>query len=123
MKNLVKKISIVAMLVCFIFPVSAVWGASSSSIKDDSLGGDRLILAQENVAFSRIGLQDVPQVVKSTVMVRYAAYRIDESYIGSDNTYKLVIENGKTRLTVIYHKNGQCIKNDTNSVWKKVVLG
>lgn len=42
---------------------------------------------------------------------------------GSDDTYKLIIENGSSKLTLIYRKTGQCVKSDCKSAWKKVMWG
>ena len=123
MDKLVKRIWAIMVLGLLVVPVDFVSARSLSVVKVNGTELKSVVLAQENVFFSRIDLGDVPQIVKSAVAVKYAAYRIGESYIGSDNTYKLIIENGKTKLTVVYRKSGECIKSDTNSVWKKVVLG
>lgn len=107
-----------------IIPVTSVSINAQPVAVRDSLGTESVpVLAQNQAGYVRVGLSDVPQIVKSEVAIKYAAYRIGESYRGSGDTYKLIIENGASKLTLIYHKTGQCVKSDSQSPWKKVMWG
>lgn len=110
--------------ILFIIPAASVPAiAQTASTRDTSDSKNVEVLAQNQVRFVRVELSAVPQIVKSEVAIKYAAYRIGESYRGSDDTYKLIIENGNSKLILIYHKNGQCVKGDSQSAWKKVMWG
>lgn len=124
MKSLVKNTMILVAVTLFIIPVTTVSVTAQPVAACDTLNTENIeVLAQNQARYIRVGLSDVPQIVKSEVAIKYAAYRIGESYRGSDNTYKLIIENGGSKLTLIYHKTGQCIKSDSQSAWKKVMRG
>lgn len=122
MKRSVKKtINIIAIGV---FMIMAIPVSAKTAVVCDTVGEKNVtVLAGNDVAFTRVGLSEIPQAVKSEVAIKYAAYRIGVSYRGSDDTFKLVIKSGDSKLTLIYHRSGQCIKSDSHSAWKRVIFG
>lgn len=124
MKSLIKNTMILIAATLFMIPVASASVTAPSAAGNDTLSTENVkVLAQNQTRFVRVGLSEVPQIVKSEVAIKYAAYKIGESYRGSDDTYKLIIENGHSKLTLIYHKTGQCVKSDCQSAWKKVMWG
>lgn len=124
MKSSVKNRMILIAATLFIVPATFASEVAQPVPVCDTLYAKNVgVLAQNQVSFVQVRLSDVPQIVKSEVAIKYAAYRIGESYKGSDDTYKLIIENGSSKLTLIYRKTGQCVKSDCKSAWKKVMWG
>ena len=124
MKSIIRNTTILIAAILFVIPsVFAVVTTQPVAVCDTLNTENTAVLVQNQVRFVRVGLPEVPQIVKSEVAIKYAAYRIGESYRGSDGTYKLIIENGDSKLTLIYHKTGQCIKGDSQSAWKRVMWG
>lgn len=124
MKSIVRNMMILIATTLFVIPLTFAPVAAQPVTVGDTLDIENgEVLAENQVKYVRVELSNVPQIVKSEVAIKYAAYRIGESYRGSDDTYKLIIENGNSKLTLIYHKTGQCVKRDCQSAWKKVMWG
>ena len=119
MKNLVKSV-LVAATVLFAASASAIdyvpvqVNNVQDTITKDTVKKDvpPMFLAQNDVTFEKIETADVPQVVSSAALEKYAGYAIEEAYKGSDNTFKLVLKKDDAKLTVYYNESGEFVKED-----------
>ncbi len=115
MKNVVKMILVVAVSGLFSLSVSAQNQVEQDTIKKDTVKKEAPVvvcLASDEVTYAKIEVADVPEVVKSAVAAKYAAYVTDEAYKGSDNSYKLVLKKEKAKLVVYYSETGQFQKEE-----------
>lgn len=74
-------------------------------------GEIRFALGDET--YTKVGIDDLPQVVKSAVITKYVAYSIDEVYRDHDDTYKVVLKNGPGKLITYYDASGDHLKQET----------
>lgn len=132
MKNLVKSVLVVATVGMFVTSASAINGIAvqdvmvqDTVVKKDTVKKDvpeTLMLAQNEVTYTKIETAEVPETLKSAVSTKYAAYSIEEAYKGSDNGYKLVLKNGDAKLTVYYNEAGEFVKEESCEAPQTVVL-
>lgn len=119
MKNLMKSVLVVTS-VLFAASASAVSYVPvqvnnvQDTITKDTVKKDvpPMVLAQNDVTYEKIETADVPQVVSSAALGKYAGYAIEEAYKGSDNTFKLVLKKDETKLTVYYNGSGEFVKEE-----------
>lgn len=69
-------------------------------------------LASGEITYSKIEVKEVPQLIKTAVAGKYAAYTPDEAYKGSDGTFKLVLKREEKKLTVYYSESGEFKKEE-----------
>lgn len=121
MKNLVKS-AFVAMTVCvFAIPASAEnyvvtpISAQDTVVKKDTVVKEdtSILLAQEEVTYTKIEVAQVPENVTTAVKAKYEGYTIEEASKGSDNSYKLVIKKEDKKLTVYFNEAGEFVKEET----------
>lgn len=74
-------------------------------------GEIRFALGDET--YTKVEIDDLPQVVKSAVIIKYVAYSIDEVYRDHDDTYKVVLKNGLGKLITYYDASGEHLKQET----------
>ena len=54
--------------------------------------GTSLLLAQEEVTYTKVEVAEVPEKVSAAVAAKYEGYAIEEAAKGSDSNYKLIIK-------------------------------
>lgn len=116
MKNLVKTMVVMAGFGLFSLSASASVTAVQDTVVKDTLKKEVptvLYLADDEVTYSKIEVAEVPEVVKTAVAAKYAAYVTDEAFKGSDNSYKLVLKRDEKKLTVYYSESGEFQKEET----------
>lgn len=120
MKNLMKSALVVLTLGLFAIPASAETYVSSpvnaqdTVVKKDTVVKEEapLLLAQEEVTYTKIEVAEVPEKVATAVAAKYEGYAIEEASKGSDNSYKLVIKKDDLTLTVYFNESGEFQKED-----------
>lgn len=81
-----------------------------------------MLLAQEEVAYTKIEVADVPEKVATAVAAKYEGYTIDEASKGSDNSYKLVIKKEDAKLTVYFNEAGEFLKEEAANDQKTTLV-
>lgn len=122
MKNLVKSVLVALTVSVFVIPASAAGCviapecAQDTVVKNDTVikkeVPQTLLLAQEEVTYTKIEVTAVPEKVAATVTTKYEGYTIDEASKGSDNSYKLVIKKDDATLTVYLNEDGEFLKEE-----------
>lgn len=77
-------------------------------------------LVSGEIIYSKIEVNEVPQLIKTAVAGKYAAYTTEEAYKGSDGTYKLVLKREEKKLTVYYSENGEFKKEEAVEKTQKI---
>lgn len=65
----------------------------------------------QNQEYAKIGLVDLPQVVKSAVISKYIAYSIEEVFQNNED-YKIILKSDMARLIVYYDGVGEYLKQE-----------
>lgn len=121
MKNLVKSALVALTVSIFVIPASAESyvvapeNAQDTVVKKDTVvkEGTSLLLAQEEVTYTKVEVAEVPEKVSVAVAAKYEGYAIEEAAKGSDNNYKLIIKKEDAKLTVYFSEAGEFLKEET----------
>lgn len=121
MKNLMKSALIALTMGVFAIPASAesvipvTLSVQDTIVKKDTIVKEEapLLLAQEEVAYTKIELTEVPEKVATAVAAKYEGFAIEEAAKGSDNSFKLVIKKEDAQLTVYFNESGEFLKEGT----------
>lgn len=128
MKTLVKSVLLAATVGLFTIPASASsFIAVSPVATQDTVVKDTVVtdttkketpsmyLAQDEVTYTKIENSTLPEAVNKGIATKYADYKVEEAYKGSDNNYKVVIKKDDAKLTVIYNEAGEFVKEETKA--------
>lgn len=124
MKNLLVNILVAATIGGFATLSSAMNLVSPVSTAQDTVRTDTIkqYLSQNGLIDGQVQIEELPQVVKSAIATKYAAYAIQEAYKGNDDTYKLILKNADAKLIVYYKAEGAFLKAETVRTEQMVVL-
>lgn len=131
MKNVMKSALVALTVSVFAIPVSAEnyvsaapAAAQDTVVKKDTVVKEEapLMLAQEEVTYTKVEVAEVPEAVKTAVAAKYEGYTIEEAAKGSDNSYKLVIKKDDAKLTVYYSEAGEFLKEEAAACGEKTTL-
>ena len=73
---------------------------------------DVALVQYENVKYTEITTDQVPEAVSKAVAKDYAGFKTDQAFKGDDGTYKLAISKGTDKLVLFYSANGELIKSE-----------
>ncbi|MFT3738670.1 MAG: hypothetical protein QM786_07910 [Breznakibacter sp.] len=67
-------------------------------------------LMEDEVIWTQIEVKDVPEAVTKAAASKYEGSSVEKAFKGSDNTYKLVLKTGDTKVTAIFNAEGKFLK-------------
>lgn len=85
--------------------------ARSLTKKDRNTEISSVYTGIQNQEDAKIGLVDLPQVVKSAVISKYIAYSIEEVFQHNEE-YKIILKSDMARLIVYYDSVGEYLKQE-----------
>lgn len=107
MKRLTLKIAAVALVA---FSASPVWSVASSANKAVSTA--QTVLLEDGTEWTKLELKDVPEAVTKAAATKYEGSSVETAFKGNDNTYKLVLKTGETKVTAIFNAEGKFLKEE-----------
>lgn len=72
-----------------------------------------VVLNQEEVTYSEIKAEELPETVAATLKNTYADYTISKALLGSDGSYKVKLSQGEKHIAVFFNANGEFVKVET----------
>ena len=60
----------------------------------------------------KVGIDELPQAVKSAVISRFVAFSIEEAFRGKEDTYCLILKNGTSKRKAYYKEDGEYLKQE-----------
>lgn len=67
-------------------------------------------IAQEEVQYEKMNVEDLPEVVSQSISEGYADYTVSEAYMGTDGSYKVKLTKEEEKIKVFFNANGEFLK-------------
>lgn len=123
MKNIGKSALIVAVVGAITFSAYAINIVSTSEskakclevkkVRQDTLeptGVVSFVLGCET--YEPVGINELPQEIRSEVASRYVAYAVSKVYRDHENSYKIVLRNKHSKMIAFYSADGEYLKQE-----------
>jgi hypothetical protein len=67
-------------------------------------------IAQEEVQYEQINVEDLPETVTQAISEGYADYTLSEAYMGTDGSYKVKLTKDEEKVKVFFNASGEFLK-------------
>lgn len=69
-----------------------------------------VITQEQEVTYEQMNVEDLPEPVSKAVSEGYADYTLSEAYMGSDGSYKVLLEKENEKIAVFFNEQGEFLK-------------
>jgi len=88
-------------------------GVTTSLLANENVQAVPVVLDQEEVTYSEIKAEELPETVTATLNDSYADYTISKALLGSDGSYKVKLSQGEEHIAVFFNASGEFLKVET----------
>ncbi|WP_339736306.1 hypothetical protein [uncultured Sunxiuqinia sp.] len=67
-------------------------------------------IAQEEVQYEKMNVEDLPEAVTQAISEGYADYTLSEAYMGTDGSYKVKLTKEEEKIAVFFNASGEFLK-------------
>jgi len=85
-------------------------GLTTTVFANEKVQAADVVLYQEEVTYSEIKAEELPETVTATLKETYADYAISKALLGSDGSYKVKLSMGEEHIAVFFNANGEFVK-------------
>ncbi|MFT3740665.1 MAG: hypothetical protein QM786_18090 [Breznakibacter sp.] len=107
MKRLTLKIAAVALVAFIASPLLPLKAMDSQTCL-----ATEATLFENEVEWTQLELKDVPEAITKAAASKYEGSSVETAFKGNDNTYKLVLKTGETKVTAIFDAEGKFLKQE-----------
>ena len=69
-----------------------------------------VVVAQQEVQYEKMNVEDLPEAVTQAISEGYADYTLSEAYMGTDGSYKVKLTKGDEKVKVFFNASGEFLK-------------
>jgi len=107
------------MIISAVIVVMAMMSFSGEVVANSSKYDQTAVVAQDDVTYAEVKVDDLPDAVTKSLKDGYADYEISKAYKGSDDSYKVELTKENEKIAVYFNADGKFLKIEQEEDLKK----